>query len=235
MAKIPPMDGGDYYRTSPEAQRKVYDSHGLFWEPPMTAKQEDQMLDGLVKIEEAKARQAEARAGGGRSNQMPKQADPNSIILEFAMDTDTETVKLDYLLHPYLPTKCVVGFYGRGSSAKSSFVATMAAHVSSFASTLWISVEEPGDWINRAVAATAEFASVLAKGEPPFKLLCLSLPELVGFGYTLRKLIADMKPDEQSEWKQTVREACLSLLGTDDEKLRAEVRGILDDMGVLNL
>jgi hypothetical protein len=56
-------------------------------------------------------------------------------------------VKLDYLLHPYLPAKCVVGFYGRGSSAKSSFVATMAAHVSSAASTLWISVEELTDWI----------------------------------------------------------------------------------------
>ena len=146
MAKIPPMESGDYYRTSPEAQRKVYDSHGLFWEPPMTAKQEDQLLDGLVKIEEAKARQAEARAGG-RSNQMPKQADPNSIELEFAMATDIETVRLDYLLHPYLPEKCVVGFYGRGSSAKSSFVSSMAAHISGSASTLWVSVEELTDWI----------------------------------------------------------------------------------------
>lgn len=40
-----------------------------------------------------------------------------------------------------------MGFYGRGSTSKSSFLATMAAHISSWASTLWISVEEPIDWI----------------------------------------------------------------------------------------
>lgn len=83
----------------------------------------------------------------GKPNQLPKQADPNSIKLEFAMSTDTVDVGLNYLLDPYLPERCVVGFYGRGSSAKSSFVATMAAHISSVASTLWISVEELKDWI----------------------------------------------------------------------------------------
>ena len=67
--------------------------------------------------------------------------------LEFAMMSDTATLKLDYLLDPWLPRKCVVGFYGRGSTAKSSLLASTAAAISSFASTLWISVEEPDDWI----------------------------------------------------------------------------------------
>jgi hypothetical protein len=40
-----------------------------------------------------------------------------------------------------------VGFFGRGSTAKSSLVATLAAQISGEASTLWISVEEPNDWI----------------------------------------------------------------------------------------
>ena len=63
------------------------------------------------------------------------------------MTTDTATLTLEYLLDPWLPMRCVVGFFGRGSSAKSSFLASMAAAVSSYASTLWISVEEPDDWI----------------------------------------------------------------------------------------
>ena len=74
--------------------------------------------------------------------------DPSaSFTLEFAMTTDTATLKLDYLLDPWLPLRCVVGFFGRGSTAKSSFLASMAAAISKNASTLWISVEEPDDWI----------------------------------------------------------------------------------------
>lgn len=72
---------------------------------------------------------------------------PPAITLEFAMFTDTATIKLEYLLDPFLPAKCVVGFYGRGSTAKSSFVASICAHISPAASTLWVSVEEPADWI----------------------------------------------------------------------------------------
>jgi hypothetical protein len=67
--------------------------------------------------------------------------------MEVAMSSDTATVALHYLVDPYLPSRCVVGFFGRGSTAKSSFVATMGADISDFASTLWISVEEPSDWI----------------------------------------------------------------------------------------
>lgn len=72
---------------------------------------------------------------------------PPIITLEFAMSSDTATITLEYLLDPFLPAKCVVGAFGRGSTAKSSFYATIAAHISSYASTLWVSVEEPVDWI----------------------------------------------------------------------------------------
>lgn len=82
-----------------------------------------------------------------RKENAPPLADPNSISLEFATMADTATVRIDYLLDPYLPEKCVVGFYGRGSTSKSSFVASMAAHASGVAATLWVSVEEPADWI----------------------------------------------------------------------------------------
>jgi AAA domain len=99
---------------------------------------EERIVDKEIEREKVKQR---------RADQPIATADPNSIQLEFAMATDTATVELKYLLHPYLPEKCVVGFYGRGSSAKSSFVASMAAAVSNVASTLWISVEELPDWI----------------------------------------------------------------------------------------
>lgn len=100
------------------------------------------------KIEERIAeKQVEKERVRQRKEDMPPLVDPNSIQLEFAMSTDTATVKIDYLLDPYLPAKCVVGFYGRGSTSKSSFVASMAAHISGYASTLWVSVEEPADWI----------------------------------------------------------------------------------------
>ena len=63
------------------------------------------------------------------------------------MATDTATVKLEFLLDPFLPASCVVCFAGRGGTAKSSFLATMAAHISPVASALWVSVEELTDWI----------------------------------------------------------------------------------------
>jgi len=70
-----------------------------------------------------------------------------TVTLEFAMSSDTTTITLEYLLDPFLPAKCVVGGFGRGSTAKSSLYASAAAHISPYASTLWVSVEEPSDWI----------------------------------------------------------------------------------------
>lgn len=109
-----------------------------------------QIVDGLTRQEEAKA-QAELakleRAKLTTGVALPPLADPSTITLEFAMATDIQTVKLEFLLDPFLPAKSVVCFAGRGGTAKSSFLATMAAHISPFASTLWVSVEEQKDWI----------------------------------------------------------------------------------------
>lgn len=77
----------------------------------------------------------------------PPMAAMDSIKMEFAMLTDTATIDLKYLVDPFLPVRCVVGFYGRGSTAKSSFVGTLAAQISGDYSTLWVSVEELTDWI----------------------------------------------------------------------------------------
>jgi len=71
---------------------------------------------------------------------------PENILLEVAMSSD-KTTSIDYLVDPYLPLKQVVGFYGRGGTAKSSFLATLAAGIGEDASTLWISTEELNDWI----------------------------------------------------------------------------------------
>ncbi len=71
---------------------------------------------------------------------------PEDIILEVAVSTDTIT-ELRYLVEPYLPENQVVGFYGKGETAKSSFVASMAAYIAPHSSTLWISVEEDPAWI----------------------------------------------------------------------------------------
>lgn len=49
---------------------------------------------------------------------------------------------LTYVAKPYLLKSSVVGFFGRGGSAKSSFVATLCAQASSKHSTLWITSEE---------------------------------------------------------------------------------------------
>lgn len=109
-----------------------------------------QLVGGLTKREEYIARQEEAKLERARLTTgaaLPPLADPSTITLEFAMATDTATVKLEFLLDPFLPASCVVCFAGRGGTAKSSFLATMAAHISPFASTLWVSVEELSEWI----------------------------------------------------------------------------------------
>lgn len=109
-----------------------------------------QIVGGIARQEEAKARAEQAkleRAKLTTGAALPPLADPSTITLEFAMETDTATVKLEFLLDPFLPASCVVCFAGRGGTAKSSFLATMAAQISPHASTLWVSVEELKDWI----------------------------------------------------------------------------------------
>jgi hypothetical protein len=103
-----------------------------------------QMMEKLARIEEAKAEQAKLKGGVPIP---PPMAPMDAITMEVAMNSDTATVALQYLVDPFLPSRCVVGFFGRGSVAKSSFVATMGADISGEASTLWVSVEEPNDWI----------------------------------------------------------------------------------------
>ncbi len=100
-----------------------------------------------VRLKQDETRLETEKVKRRRDDGLPAPADPSTIELEFAMSTDTAEVRATYLLDPYLPDRCVVGFYGRGSTSKSSFLASMAAHISSWASTLWISVEEPADWI----------------------------------------------------------------------------------------
>lgn len=121
-----------------DAERSAHDQRTL------------QLVESLTRQEEAKARQEEAkteRAKAGTGAALPPPADPAAITLEFAMSSDTASVRLEYLLDPYLPRGCVVCFAGRGGTAKSSFIATIAAHLSSTTATLWVSVEEPKDWI----------------------------------------------------------------------------------------
>lgn len=96
------------------------------------------------RAEEAKLEAAKLKSGVAIP---PPMAPMDAITMEVAMSSDTATVSLQFLVDPFLPSRCVVGFFGRGSTAKSSLVATLAAQVSGEASTLWISVEEPNDWI----------------------------------------------------------------------------------------
>jgi len=116
-----------------------------------TPKQRSEDLERLTKItedtrraEEAKLEAAKLKAGVAIP---PPMAPMDAITMEVAMSSDTATVDLKYLVDPFLPSGCVVGFFGRGSTAKSSLVATLGAQVSGEASTLWISVEEPNEWI----------------------------------------------------------------------------------------
>lgn len=132
-----------------------------------------QIVGGMARQEEAKARSELAkleRAKLTTGHTRPPLADPSSITLDFAMATDTATVKLEFLLDPLLPSGCVVCFAGRGGTAKSSFLATMAAHISRDASTLWVSVEEPSEWIRvRHIKSGGVEGSLLAWRADPGK------------------------------------------------------------------
>jgi hypothetical protein len=99
-----------------------------------------------AELERQKTKQAEVRFGGAQSQGLPKQAQPNDIQLSLNTGNET-TVKIDYLSNPWLPRGQVIGFYGRGEGAKSTFVATLAAQLSDECCTLWVSTEEPPDWV----------------------------------------------------------------------------------------
>lgn len=103
-----------------------------------------QSSEDTRRAEEAKLAAAQLKSGVPIP---PPMAPMDAIPMEVAMKSDTATVALHHLVDPFLPSRCVVGFFGRGSTAKSSLVATLSAGVSTEASTLWISVEEPSDWI----------------------------------------------------------------------------------------
>jgi hypothetical protein len=109
-----------------------------------------EIVKDFARQEEAKARQEEAKADRARlgaGTQMPAQTDQAAIVLEWAISKKVGSMKLDYLIDPFLLAKCVVGFFGRGGTAKSSLLSTLAAAISEDWSTLWISVEELKDWI----------------------------------------------------------------------------------------
>lgn len=116
-----------------------------------TPEQKREDLERLAKITEDNRRAAEAELEKAKLKSgvpiPPPMAPMDAITMEVAMSSDTATVDLNYLVDPFLPGRGVVGFFGRGSTAKSSFVATLGAQISGEASTLWISVEEPNDWI----------------------------------------------------------------------------------------
>ncbi|MFT3964539.1 MAG: AAA family ATPase [Sphingobium sp.] len=117
----------------------------------LTAQQRRENLELLAKSSEDSRRAEEAKLEAAKLKSgvpiPPPMVPMDAIPMEVAMKSDTATVALHFLVDPYLPSRCVVGFFGRGSTAKSSFVATMGADISDRASTLWISVEEPSDWI----------------------------------------------------------------------------------------
>lgn len=116
-----------------------------------TAAQRSEDIRLLAKSSEDTRRAEEAKLAAAQLKSgvpIPRPMTPmDAIPMEVAMSSDTATVALHYLVDPFLPSRCVVGFFGRGSTAKSSLVATLGAEMSDRASTLWISVEERSDWI----------------------------------------------------------------------------------------
>lgn len=116
-----------------------------FWEgDPAPAKDPAEALKHYAEGQKAQLEITKIRAGI-RPVEV-RTATPDQIVLEVAMQSNS-TSKLEYLIDPWLPSRQVVGFYGRGQTAKSSFLATLAARISDHCSTLWISTEELTDWI----------------------------------------------------------------------------------------
>lgn len=116
-----------------------------FWEgEPAPAKDSAEALKHFAEGTKAQLEITKIRAGIRPVD--VQTASPDQIVLEVAMQSSS-TSKLEYLIDPWLPSRQVVGFYGRGQTAKSSFLATLAARISDHCSTLWISTEELTDWI----------------------------------------------------------------------------------------
>jgi hypothetical protein len=135
------------------------------------------VVEDLRRMEEAKLETARLKAGVALPP--PPSTDPNLIVLEWAMPKDLTELKMEYLYDPFLPAKCLVGFYGRGSTAKSTFLATLAAAKSEDWSTLWISAEELKDWITQrhlraggAVGTLAVFAHKAVKQDQHGRVIC---------------------------------------------------------------
>lgn len=126
-----------------------------------------------LKQEEKRTEREELKRG---KRAAPRLVDPNNIVTEFATMADTYIARTEFLVEPYLPRASVVGFFGRGETAKSSFVATMAASISGFASTLWISSEEADAKIK------ARHVKGIPQGDAP--------PAAVGLEYTLQVIKA---------------------------------------------
>lgn len=141
-------DGDDWLKAAEERQRNGTSTHGLDIRTPQQKREDLELLakfgEDSRRAEEAKLAAAQLKAGVPIP---PPMAPMDSIQIEVAMNSDTATVDLQYLVDPFLPSRCVVGFFGRGSTAKSSLVGTMGAQISGDHSTLWVSVEEPADWI----------------------------------------------------------------------------------------
>lgn len=117
-----------------------------FLSPEEAQKRSAKIMEDYRAAQEAELEKARLKQG---SPIPPKPTDPETIVLEWAMPKHISSLKLKYLVDPFLPAKCVVGFFGRGSTAKSSFLATLAAKISEDWTTLWISVEELTDWITQ--------------------------------------------------------------------------------------
>ncbi len=143
MAEIPPRDDQGYFWSNDDEQAK-----------------RNKALEDFRKGQEAALNRELVKRG---ISTQPQPTDPNSIVLEWAMPKNIASLKLEYLVDPFLPCKCVVGFFGRGSTAKSSFLATLAARISEDWTTLWISVEELTDWITqRHLHAGGELGTLAA-------------------------------------------------------------------------
>jgi hypothetical protein len=123
-------------------------THNVDFRSPEQRRDDLRMMGKITedsrRAEEAKLEAAKLKSGVAIPSPM---APMDSIPMEIAMSSDTATVALNYLVDPFLPSRCLVGFFGRGGTAKSSFLATMSADISDVASTLWISVEELNEWI----------------------------------------------------------------------------------------
>lgn len=86
----------------------------------------------------------------GWVNPKSNEAQINSVVSSgkiFVDVGDPKKVDVEYLDNPYIPKGQAIGFYGRGESGKSSFVATLVATNSFSYSTLWITSEESPDHI----------------------------------------------------------------------------------------